>query len=121
MNSDCWESTPRISKWLAANGMSADGGYAYFVKKTAHIASVQGRRPVQWSEVFDHFKAALPKEVIVHVWKAVTNVTEVLADGYNVLRNVGYDKTSWCAATRAEARLCSPCIHERRCAIHPHA
>ena len=50
---------------------------------------------MQWSEVFDHFKTRLPKEVIVHVWKAVTNVTEVVADGYDVLRNVGYNKKSW--------------------------
>ena len=35
-------------------------------------------------------------QVIVHVWKDVTNVTEVLAGGYDVIRNVGYDKTSWC-------------------------
>tara|TARA_B100000768_G_C11044624_1_gene275722 strand:+ start:324 stop:629 length:306 start_codon:yes stop_codon:yes gene_type:complete len=34
-------------------------------------------------------------QVIVHVWKGVTNVTEVLADGHSVLRNVGYDNTSW--------------------------
>ena len=51
--------------------------------------------PTQWSEVYDHFKSDLPKNTIVHVWKAVTNVTEVLADGYDVLRNVGYDATSW--------------------------
>ena len=31
----------------------------------------------------------------MHVWKSVTNVSEVLADGYNVIRNVGYDSTSW--------------------------
>ena len=50
---------------------------------------------MQWSEVYDHFKDSLPKETVVHVWKDVTNVTEVLAGGYDVLRNVGYDKTSW--------------------------
>ena len=42
-----------------------------------------------------HFKAKLAKETIVHIWKSVTNVTEVLADGYNVLLNVGYDASSW--------------------------
>ena len=31
----------------------------------------------------------------VHIWKSVTNVTEVVANGYNVLLNVGYDATSW--------------------------
>ena len=50
---------------------------------------------MQWSEVFDHFKYNLTKETIVHIWKSVTNVTEVVAGGYNVLVNVGYDKLSW--------------------------
>ena len=31
----------------------------------------------------------------VNVRKANTNVTEVVANGYNVLRNVGYDANSW--------------------------
>ena len=37
----------------------------------------------------------LPAPTVVHVWKDVTNVTEVVAAGYDVLRNVGYDATSW--------------------------
>ena len=65
------------------------------MKKAASFAIAQGRRPVQWSEVFDHFTTALPKAVIVHIWKSVTNVTEAVADGYNVLLKVGYDPTSW--------------------------
>jgi len=95
VNTACWTSTPAVAQWLASQGLSADQGYAYFVKQTAAFAIGGGRRPVQWSEVYDHFKSALPKEVIVHVWKDVTNVTEVLANGYQVLRNVGYDATSW--------------------------
>jgi len=95
VNTDCWAKTPSVAAWLKARSMSPDDGYAYFVKRTAAIAIAQGRRPVQWSEVYDHFKTKLPKEVIVHVWKAVTNVTEVVANGYDVLRNVGYDATSW--------------------------
>ena len=75
--------------------MSGDDGYAYFVQRAAALALAQGRRPVQWSEVFDHFKTALPAPTVVHVWKDVTNVTEVVAAGYDVLRNVGYDATSW--------------------------
>ena len=42
-----------------------------------------------------HFKTKLDKNVIVHVWKDVTNVTEVVANGYDVIRNVGYDNISW--------------------------
>ena len=95
VSTKCWSSTPRIAQWLRARGMTADDGYAYFVKRNAEIALAQGRRPVQWSEVFDHFKTKLDKRIVVHVWKSVTNVTEVLADGYDVLRNVGYYKNSW--------------------------
>jgi hexosaminidase len=91
----CWSLTPEIAKWLAARNMTADDGYAYFVRKAADIAIAQGRRPVQWSEVFDHFKDKLNKQTIVHVWKDVTNVTEVVALGYAVLRNVGYNNVSW--------------------------
>ena len=54
---------------------------------TAVIALVPGRRPVQWSEVFDHFKGSLDKKTIVHIWKSVTNVTEVVALGYDTLAN----------------------------------
>ena len=95
VDTTCWTSTPEIAAWLAARNMSGDDGYAYFVQRAAALALAQGRRPVQWSEVFDHFKTALPAPTVVHVWKDVTNVTEVVAAGYDVLRNVGYDATSW--------------------------
>jgi len=95
VDTSCWSKTPSVAAWLKAQGMTPDQGYAYFVKRAAEIAISQGRRPVQWSEVFDHFKTKLDKKTIVHIWKSVTNVTEVVADGYNVLLNVGYDSTSW--------------------------
>lgn len=95
VDTKCWDQVPSISSWLKERNLTADQGYAVFVKKTAEIAMSQGRRPVQWSEVFDHFKTELDKRTIVHIWKSVTNVTEVVADGYNVLLNVGYDATSW--------------------------
>jgi len=95
VNTGCWSSTPSVAAWLKAQNMTADEGYAYFVKKVASMVIKRKHRPVQWSEVFDHFKGSLPKEVIVHVWKDVTNVTEVVALGYDVIRNVGYDNVSW--------------------------
>jgi len=95
VNTACWDSTPSVASWLAKRNMTADQGYAYFVKRVADIAIEQGHRPVQWSEVYDHFKNKLDKKTIVHIWKSVTNVTEVVAGGYNVLVNVGYDKLSW--------------------------
>lgn len=95
VNTACWNSTPAVASWMKQQGLTADQAYAYFVKKVADVAIAQGHRPVQWSEVFDHFKYNLTKETIVHIWKSVTNVTEVVAGGYNVLVNVGYDELSW--------------------------
>ncbi len=89
VNTGCWSGTPAVQKWLKAQNMTADDGYAYFVKKVGQIAIANGRRPVQWSEVYDHFKDSLDKKTIVHIWKSVTNVTAVVAAGYDVLVNVG--------------------------------
>jgi hexosaminidase len=95
VDTTCWTSTPSVAAWLKDQNMTGDQGYAYFVKKAASFAIAQGRRPVQWSEVYDHFKTKLAKETVVHIWKSNTNVTEVLADGYDVLLNVGYYPKSW--------------------------
>jgi len=95
VDTSCWSSTPAVANWLAKQDMTPDEGYAYFVKRAATIVRSQGHRPVQWSEVYDHFKTTLDKQTIVHIWKSVTNVTEVVANGYNVLLNVGYDSQSW--------------------------
>jgi hexosaminidase len=95
VNTACWTKTPKVASWLQTQNMTAEQAYAYFTMRAASIAIKQGRRPVQWSEVFDHFKSELPNQTIVHVWKDVTNVTEVVALGYDVIRNVGYNNVSW--------------------------
>ena len=69
--------------------------YAYFVKRAASIAISQGRRPVQWVEVFDHFHSQLDKKTIVHVWKDKSTLTEVVAAGYNALINNSPGDDSW--------------------------
>jgi hexosaminidase len=84
VNTDCWEKDPEISSWLTENNMTADDGYAYFVQRAADIAISQGRRPVQWSEVYDHFKTDLDPATVVHVWKERTNISEVVSNGYSV-------------------------------------
>merc|ERR1740117_2326486 len=38
VRTDCWTKTPAIKAWLDKQGMSADDGYAYFVKRAANIA-----------------------------------------------------------------------------------
>eukprot|EP00656_Telonema_subtile_P016112 TRINITY_DN1849_c0_g1_i1.p1 TRINITY_DN1849_c0_g1~~TRINITY_DN1849_c0_g1_i1.p1 ORF type:complete len:519 (+),score=106.62 TRINITY_DN1849_c0_g1_i1:215-1771(+) len=95
VDTSCWTKTASVAAWLTAQNMTADDGYAYFAHKVSEIAIAQGRSPVQWSEVYDHFKTKLDKRTIVHIWKGNTNVTEVVANGYQVLLNVGYDADSW--------------------------
>jgi len=95
VDTGCWTKTPSIVKWMQQMNFTADEAYGYFVGRVANIALGQGHRPVQWSEVFDHFGSKLAKGTIVHIWKSNTNVTEVVALGYNVLRNVGYYPHSW--------------------------
>jgi len=101
VNTKCWTETPATAAWMAQQNLTADGAYAYFTKRAAATALDAGKRPVQWSEVYDHFGKALDERTVVHVWKSNTNVTQVVADGYDVLLNVGYTNESWCAAPRA--------------------
>ncbi|CAK0847582.1 unnamed protein product [Prorocentrum cordatum] len=95
VNTSCWTKTPSVASWLQERNLTADEGYAYFAKRVASMVIQRGHRPVQWSEVYDHFKASLPKETIVHIWKGVTNVTEVVANGYDVLINVATGDKPW--------------------------
>ena len=95
VNTACWTKSSEISKWLSERNMSADDGYAYFVKRAAQIALSQGRRPVQWVEVFDHFGSKLDKRTIVHVWKDKSTLVGVTAAGYNALINNSPGADSW--------------------------
>jgi len=90
VNTGCWDSTPSVAGWLKEKGLTTDDGYALFVRRVGEMAVANGRRPVQWAEVFDHFKARLDPRTVVHVWKGQTNVTQVVELGYQVIRNVGY-------------------------------
>lgn len=72
---------PAIKDWLERHNFTGDDGYSFFVKKAADIALAQGRRPVQWVEVFDHFGSALDKRTVVHVWKDKSTLTAVVKAG----------------------------------------
>jgi len=48
-----------------------------------------------YKKVYDHFKTSLDPATVVHVWKSDTNLTEVAANGYEMLVNVGYVPESW--------------------------
>lgn len=52
----CWEQDADIVQWEQDNGIAgSEGAYEYFVDRAAVIAREQGRTPVQWVEVFEHF------------------------------------------------------------------
>lgn len=65
-------------------------GYGYFVNRTAHIAVAQGRRPIQWNEVWDHFGTLLPKQAIVHAWNDRTAMARATTAGYSALNSQGW-------------------------------
>jgi len=95
VNTACWGEVPAIKDWLERHNFTGDDGYSFFVKKAADIALAQGRRPVQWVEVFDHFGSALDKRTVVHVWKDKSTLTAVVKAGYNALINNSPGGNSW--------------------------
>lgn len=82
----CWEESAEIQAWEKEMGFAgSEDTYKYFVDKAASIARSQGRLPVQWVEVFEHFGATLSNDTIVHVWKDKSTLNEVVAAGYRAL------------------------------------
>jgi hexosaminidase len=52
----CWTLSADVQAWAAEQGMSSNEDiYKYFLDRGASIARAQGRTPVQWVEVFEHF------------------------------------------------------------------
>ena len=90
VNTNCWTEVPAIAQWLTANNLTSDGGYGYFVNRSAHIAIAQGRRPAQWNEVWDHFGTSLPKESIVHAWSDRSAMARATAAGYAAINSQGW-------------------------------
>eukprot|EP00697_Spironema_sp_BW2_P017341 gnl/Spiro4/8997_TR4745_c0_g1_i1.p1 gnl/Spiro4/8997_TR4745_c0_g1~~gnl/Spiro4/8997_TR4745_c0_g1_i1.p1 ORF type:complete len:558 (+),score=137.24 gnl/Spiro4/8997_TR4745_c0_g1_i1:54-1676(+) len=95
VDTTCWTTTPSVASWLAANNFTADQGYAYFVHRAAAIAIAQGRRPMQWDEVFAHFQGSLAKETIVHIWRSKDILSQVVQLGYQTVINVDGGDDSW--------------------------
>ncbi|EDQ89857.1 uncharacterized protein MONBRDRAFT_18960 [Monosiga brevicollis MX1] len=83
VNTDCWASNADISKWLSDQGLTLDGGYAYFVKRAQAIAHGYGRDVVGWEEIWDHFGTQLDKSTIIHQWLGARHAS------LNLLRPAG--------------------------------
>jgi hexosaminidase len=86
VNTDCWTQSPNISAWLKSKGLTADGGYAFFVNRTSHIALGMGRDVVAWEEVWDHFGTRLDKSTIIHQWLPGSTIAQnATSHGYRCL------------------------------------
>jgi len=83
---DCWEQSPHIQAWEKEQGLDgSEDVYKYFVDRVSQMAIAQGKHPVQWVEVFEHFGDKLDNNTIVHVWKDKSTMDGVLQAGYRAL------------------------------------
>mmetsp|Transcript_14346 Transcript_14346/g.21493 ORF Transcript_14346/g.21493 Transcript_14346/m.21493 type:complete len:534 (+) Transcript_14346:82-1683(+) len=82
----CWTVSEHIQEWAKKQGLESNEDiYKYFLDRAASIAREQGRIPVQWVEVFEHFGSALDNDTLVHVWKDKSTLDDVLTAGYKAL------------------------------------
>lgn len=89
----CWEESAQIQAWELQQGFTgSEDVYEFFVDKTASIARDQGRLPVQWVEVFEHFGSNLSNDTVVHVWKDKSTLDDVVRAGYRALLS---NQASW--------------------------
>jgi hexosaminidase len=82
VDTSCWTETPHIAAWLTANNYTADQAYMYAVERAHQIVLAQGRQPVNWEEVFNHFGSELDNSTIVHIWLDHATLAKVVAAGY---------------------------------------
>jgi len=82
VDTTCWTRSTQISQWMQRQGLTADQTYMYFVKRAQDIALAQGRSPVNWEEVFNHFGNKLDNRTVIHVWLDHATLGKVVAAGY---------------------------------------
>jgi hexosaminidase len=93
---------------MTKRGMNGSNAYGYFTDRVTAIAKAQGRRVVQWAEVYANVGTQLDKSSIVHIWRSphishpnqgkwnsYISPENVAAHGYQTIVNIGYDPTSW--------------------------
>ena len=82
----CWTRSTQVQEWAKQQGYTSNEDiYKYFLDRAASITRGQGRTPVQWVEVFEHFGDTLDNNTLVHVWKDKSTLNNVLQAGYKAL------------------------------------
>ena len=106
VDADCFNRDPEIAAWMAQKGLTASEAYGFFTQRVGAMAKAQGRRVVQWAEVYANVGTKLDKSSIVHIWRSphiarkpafnrYISPAQVVADGYQTLVDIGYSPTSW--------------------------
>lgn len=68
VDTTCWETTPRVSKWMKEHKMNGSEAYQYFVLKAQKIALSHGYDIINWEETFNKFGGKLDRRTVVHNW-----------------------------------------------------
>ena len=106
VDADCFNRDPTVAAWMTKSGLNASQAYGYFTQRVNAMAKAQGRRVVQWAEVYANVGTQLDKNAIVHIWRSphiarqpafnrYISPAEVVANGYDTLVDIGYSPTSW--------------------------
>jgi hexosaminidase len=99
VNTTCWSSTPHIASWLASKNLTAEQGYLYIVEQAHGMVHAQGRQPINWEEVFNHFGSALDPSTIIQIWLDHATLARVVAAGY---RGILSNSDGWYLAARLD-------------------
>uniref|UniRef100_A0A7C9EL37 Beta-hexosaminidase n=2 Tax=Opuntia streptacantha TaxID=393608 RepID=A0A7C9EL37_OPUST len=92
VDTTCWETTPRVSKWMEAHKMNGSEAYQYFVLKAQKIALSHGYDIINWEETFNKFGSKLDRRTVVHNWLGSGVAEQVTAAG---LRCIVSNQDKW--------------------------
>lgn len=92
VDSSCWESTPRVKKWMETHKMNGSDAYQYFVLRAQKIALSHGYEIINWEETFNKFGSKLDRRTIVHNWLGGGVAEQVTAAG---LRCIVSNQDKW--------------------------
>ncbi|KAL2941429.1 Beta-hexosaminidase 3 [Bienertia sinuspersici] len=92
VDTGCWESTNRVSKWLHSHKMMGPQAYQYFVLRAQKIALSHGYEIINWEETFNKFGDKLDRKTVVHNWLGGGVAEKVTAAG---LRCIVSNQDKW--------------------------
>ncbi|KNA16254.1 hypothetical protein SOVF_090820 [Spinacia oleracea] len=92
VDTGCWESTHRVSRWLQTHRMVGKQAYQYFVLRAQKIAISHGYEIINWEETFNSFGDKLDRKTVIHNWLGGGVAEKVTAAG---LRCIVSNQENW--------------------------